>query len=110
MGSYYLATEGGTYYISQLYPLHSGTHWRVVLITQWYKSVQITQWYKVVHFTQWYTFPSVSLCYPVCTIASHSWGQTMEDLEACAKLRVAVKQGNLERVEEALKLAGVNPN
>jgi len=34
----------------------------------------------------------------------------MEDLEACAKLRVAVKQGNLERVEEALKLAGVNPN
>ena len=56
--SYYLATEGGTYYISQLYALHSGTHWRVVLITQWYKIVQITQWYKVVHFTQCYTLDS----------------------------------------------------
>eukprot|EP00090_Calanus_glacialis_P014531 TRINITY_DN23336_c0_g1_i1.p1 TRINITY_DN23336_c0_g1~~TRINITY_DN23336_c0_g1_i1.p1 ORF type:complete len:183 (+),score=67.83 TRINITY_DN23336_c0_g1_i1:220-768(+) len=34
----------------------------------------------------------------------------MEDLEACAKLRIAVRQGNIIRVEEALKLAGVNPN
>jgi len=35
---------------------------------------------------------------------------TMEDLEVCAKLRVAVKQGNILRVEETLKLDGVNPN
>merc|ERR1712098_314469 len=44
--------------------------------------------------------------------ANISWDtlQEMEDLEACAKLRVAVKQGNLPRVDEALKLAGVNPN
>eukprot|EP00092_Neocalanus_flemingeri_P000148 GFUD01000155.1.p1 GENE.GFUD01000155.1~~GFUD01000155.1.p1 ORF type:complete len:183 (+),score=61.40 GFUD01000155.1:254-802(+) len=34
----------------------------------------------------------------------------MEDVEACAKLRVAVKQGNVIRVEEALGLVGVNPN
>lgn len=37
-------------------------------------------------------------------------GMEMEDVEACAKLRVAVRQGNITRVAEALGLAGVNPN
>ena len=34
----------------------------------------------------------------------------MEDSEACSKLRNAVKQGNMVRLEEALDLEGVNPN
>ena len=34
----------------------------------------------------------------------------MEDPEATARLRNAVKKGNLTRVEEALDLEGVNPN
>ena len=34
----------------------------------------------------------------------------MEDPEATARLRNAVKQGNLTKVEEALDLEGVNPN
>ena len=34
----------------------------------------------------------------------------MEDSEACSKLRNAIKQGNMVRLEEALDLEGVNPN
>ena len=34
----------------------------------------------------------------------------MEDSEACSKLRNAVKQGNMVRLEEALDLEGVTPN
>eukprot|EP00092_Neocalanus_flemingeri_P026187 GFUD01028384.1.p1 GENE.GFUD01028384.1~~GFUD01028384.1.p1 ORF type:complete len:190 (-),score=78.13 GFUD01028384.1:76-582(-) len=34
----------------------------------------------------------------------------MENIEADAKLRVAVQQGNVERVEKVLKLDGVDPN
>ena len=34
----------------------------------------------------------------------------MEDSEACSKLKNAIKQGNMVRLEEALDLEGVNPN
>ena len=34
----------------------------------------------------------------------------MEDLEVCSKLKTAVEQGNLTRLEETLDLEGVNPN
>ena len=44
-----------------------------------------------------------------CTQQSVS-PSNMDDLEACSKLKNAVKQGNMTRVEEALDMEGVNPN
>ena len=46
-----------------------------------------------------------------CTAASLVSAPTnMDNLEVCSKLRNAVKQGNMARVEEALDMEGVNPN
>lgn len=52
------------------------------------------------------------LCSAVPAQSGSELDQTemMEDSEACSKLRNAVKQGNITRLEEALDLQGVNPN
>merc|ERR1711936_19107 len=44
------------------------------------------------------------------TVAVDTAEDIMENVEADAKLRVAVQQGNTERLAEVLQLDGVNPN